>query len=72
MYLEDYGDNVVADVALPLQLLRVADGVRQEGGDVEHDLLLAEPRVHRLRAGLAVMNVETASVAGEILKGEGE
>ena len=52
--LEDDGDNVVADVSLPQQLLLVGRGVREVGGDVEHDLGISElcvDTVHTRRVG---------------------
>ena len=35
---EDHADDVVTNMALPLQLLRVVLLVREQGGDVEHHL----------------------------------
>ena len=49
--LEDDGDDVVADVALPRQLLAVVRGEGQEGGDVEHELVAHVVRVHAVQAG---------------------
>ena len=48
--LEDDGHDVVADVPLPLQLLRLALRVGQKSGHVEHDLLPPKRLVHALRA----------------------
>ena len=59
--LEHNRHDVVADVPLPLQLLRVAPAERQQRGHVEHDLLaaaaalvhgeLARLPAHRVQAG---------------------
>ena len=48
--LEDDGHDVVADVPLPLQLLRLALRVRQQRRNVEHDLLPPERLVQALHA----------------------
>ena len=49
--LEDDGHDVVANVPLPLQLLRLALRVGQERGHVEHDLLPSERFIQALQAG---------------------
>ena len=48
--LEDDGDDVVSDVALPGQLLAVVGGEGEEGGHVEHHLVARVLRVHRVQA----------------------
>ena len=53
--LEDDGDDVVADVALPRQLLPVVGREREQGGHVEHDLVSAGVRVHRVEASRVVL-----------------
>ncbi len=60
--LKDNGHDVVADVTLPLQLLRVRLDERQEGGDVEHDLVAVEGLVQRKLARLPVLRVQAAPV----------
>jgi hypothetical protein len=50
LLLEHHGHDVVADVAFSLQLLRVPHRVGQQRGNVEHQLLLLELRVHTLQA----------------------
>jgi hypothetical protein len=62
-HLKDNGDDVVADVALPLQLLRVRLDEGEEGGYVEHDLVAVERLVQRKLARLAVLRVQAAAVA---------
>lgn len=57
--LENDRHDVVADVPLPLQLLRVVLGVGQERGDVEHDLPLLEDLVDRRVSRVAVLYVQT-------------
>lgn len=58
--LEDDGHDVVADVPLALQLLRVVLRVGQQRGHVEHDLLLAEHFVDALFARLPVQGIQAA------------
>lgn len=62
LLLEDDGDDVVADVTLALQLLRVARAVGQHRGHVEEDLPAAEHLVDRCVARLAVPRVQATSV----------
>ena len=52
--LEDDGDDVVADVALARQLLPVVGREGQQRRHVEHDLVRARVRVHRVQAGRVV------------------
>lgn len=52
--LEDDRDDVVADVALARQLLPVVGRERQQGGDVEHDLVAHVLGVHAVQAGRVV------------------
>ena len=59
-FLEHNGNNVVADVSLPLQLLTVCFAVGQERRHVEHDLLILECLVHRVVACLTVGRVQSA------------
>ena len=59
---EDDDANVVADVALALELLVVVGAVGQEGGDVEHDLKLAPGRVHRVRSVGVAADVQAGAV----------
>eukprot|EP00160_Parvularia_atlantis_P013961 Unigene3204_Nuclearia_a/m.9825 Unigene3204_Nuclearia_a/g.9825 ORF Unigene3204_Nuclearia_a/g.9825 Unigene3204_Nuclearia_a/m.9825 type:complete len:313 (+) Unigene3204_Nuclearia_a:1358-2296(+) len=61
LVLEDDRDNVVADVALALELLRVARAVRQQRRHVKHDLVTAVIGEHRVLARLAVLRVEPAA-----------
>lgn len=58
--LEDDGHDVVANVPLALQLLRVVLRVWQERGHVEHDLLLAEHFVDTFFARLPVKGVQAS------------
>ena len=44
----------------PSHLLAVVLGVWQHGGDVEHDLVLLERRVDRVRARLVLVHVQPA------------
>ena len=55
-FLEDDGDEIVADVTFARQLLLVVDRVGQHGGHVEHELVAAEFRVHRVRASRVAFN----------------
>lgn len=57
--LENNRYDVVPDVPLPLQLLRVVLGIRQECGNVEHDLSLFEDIVDRRVSCVAVLYVQT-------------
>mmetsp|Transcript_7838 Transcript_7838/g.32973 ORF Transcript_7838/g.32973 Transcript_7838/m.32973 type:complete len:402 (+) Transcript_7838:304-1509(+) len=58
--LEDDDYHVVAEVPLPLQLLEVRLRMRQEGGDVEHDLRAHVSSVVRVRAGAVLLHVQAA------------
>ena len=49
-YLEDDGDDVVADVSLAGELLAVVGREGEEGGDVEHHLVVPLVGVHRVEA----------------------
>ena len=74
---EDDVDNVVADVSLSLHLLLVLWAEGQEGGDVEHDLVLLLPSVDTLTAGHVGPHVQPPSVApparqSDLLPEEGE
>ena len=55
---EDHRHDAIADVSLALELLRVVLGLKQEGGNLEHHLLLAEHLVHALLARLSVQGVQ--------------
>jgi hypothetical protein len=57
--LKDDCDNVISNVTLPLQLLLLSLGERQQSGDVKHDLLPVEAFVQRLFASLAILSVQT-------------
>ena len=46
--------DVVADVALARQLLPVVGGEGQQRRHVEHDLVRARVRVHRVQAGRVI------------------
>jgi hypothetical protein len=59
--LKNDGHDVVSNVPLALQLLRVVLRVREEGGDVEHDLAVVEALVQRVISSLAVLGVQAAS-----------
>ena len=61
--LEHEADNVVADVALALQLLRICLRVGEQRGHVEHDLLALMLGVHAVLSGLAELGVQAAPVA---------
>ena len=60
-FLKDYGDDVVADVPFPLQLLWVSLSVRQECGDVEHHLPTLVLCVHWMATCLRVLGVQTTT-----------
>lgn len=66
--LENDGHDVVANVPLPLQLLRIALGVGQQGGHMEHDLPLLEHLVHGRVASVSVLDVQPSAVALVILE----
>jgi len=61
--LEHNRHDVVADVPLPLQLLRVAPAERQQRGHVEHDLLAAAALVHGELARLPAHGVQAGAEA---------
>ena len=74
---EDDVDNVVTDVSLPLHLLFVLRSEGEEGGDVEHDLVLLLPGVDTLLPSHVRPHVQPPSVsppAGQpdLLPEEGE
>ena len=62
--LKDDSNDVVPDVSFPLQLLSVTLHMRQQRRHVEHDLTLAEFCIKWLESRLAVLDVETGTVAG--------
>ncbi len=55
---EDDTDDVVADVSLALQLLRIVLLVGEQRSHVEHDLYAAPVRVHRVQARQVVYSVQ--------------
>ena len=61
-HLEDDGDDVVADVSLPEELLAVGGGVGEEGRHVEHHLTVLVHRVHRILPGTVTCQKFTESV----------
>ena len=56
---EDDTNDVVADVSLALQFLRIVLLVGQQSGHVEHDLDAPPVRVHRVQARQVVHRVQT-------------
>lgn len=60
--LENNGDDVVAYVSFPLELLRISFRVGQQSRHVEHDLSLLENVVHGLITRVPVPNVQAAPV----------
>lgn len=63
LFLEYYGDNVVADVSFPLQLLRIVVRVWEQRRHVEHNLSFLKHLVDCRVAGVSVLDVQTAPVA---------
>ena len=61
--LEDDGDDVVANVSLPLELLLVGVTEGEQRAHVEHDFTVVEHLVHRVVPGLSVHGVQAALVA---------
>lgn len=66
---EDHADDVVADVPLPLQLLRIVLLVRQLRAHVEHDFDGPPAGVHRVQAGEVVHRVQSTLVLVEACDG---
>lgn len=62
---KDDADDVVTDVALALQLLRVVLLVGQQRRNVEHDLDATPVRVHRVKTRQVVHRVQAALVLVE-------
>ena len=60
---EDDIDDVVTDVSLSLHLLFVVRTEGEEGGDVEHDLVLLLPGVDALQPGHVSPHVQPPPVA---------
>ena len=59
--LKDDGDDVVADVALPGQLLAIVRGEGEQGWDVEHDLVALVLCVDRVEPRRVVWNENLVS-----------
>lgn len=62
---EHDADDVIADVSLPLQLLRVVSLVGQLRAHVEHDLYRPPARVNRVQACQVMHGVQPALVLVE-------
>lgn len=56
-FLENNTDYIVANMSLPLELLRIVFCVGQQRGDVKHDFTIFEHLVDGSIASLAVLNV---------------
>lgn len=57
LLLENYTDYIVADMSLPLELLRIVFCVRQQRGYVKHDFTIFERFVNGSIASLAILYV---------------